>query len=97
MTICKRDEWFVNRGNFRLKLVKLLQILLNSSVIVFFLHMSDSPEISSIGEMFRLSTSKVDCCCNMVIVHGINTPSNVFNHVGRQRVVAMFSVHLYDT
>ena len=78
-------------------MVKLLHVLSDASIVIFLLQVEQGSEICAVGPVFALLRADINSVALVVIIHGVNTASDVLNHHVCEGVEAMLSVHFYHS
>ena len=74
------DDWLVGFGDVSLETVKLLDVITDSCVVIFFFHVGEGAEVCAIAEVLVLVRPKVDHVDDSVDVHGGDAAGDLVDH-----------------
>lgn len=90
------NQRFIAFGEIGLHVIELFHVLSDALIVVFFLEVDNSAEVGSIGPVFSFLGAEIDGVTLVVIVEGVDTSRDVFNHGVSEGVVSVFSIHFDD-
>lgn len=90
------DQRLITLGNISLHMIELLHVFGNTCVVVLLFQVDQCSEVRSVRPVFTFLCANINGVALVVIIHGIDTAGDVFNHHISEGVKAMFAIHFHD-